>query len=325
MSITDEDGKKTNIYMATDLITALNHKKEGETVYVEVLRGGNKVQKSYGTVIQGGERIKKVPVKLRCDVECKNLTMVDRTYKALGIGSTMMLDISESKWFEQGDYIKKISFDENESYKKCNNFVYTEQNLIDTLCEKKAGDTIIFWVGRNGIKEAVKVIVVLDSNWDKINKYSPESVFDYFGIDGYNYGYYTTGSYVKLGFFQRIGHVFEYSFKIGGTVLKSLGQIITGAIGLNAVGGTVTTIVTTTKVISYGFVYALEIAALIGVNLAVFNLLPIPALDGSRIVFCIIEWIRKKPISRKIEGIIHAIGFIFILGFAVLVDLLQFI
>ena len=168
-------------------------------------------------------------------------------------------------------------------------------------------------------------MIEFDTEWEGIDKTDKTAVLGYFGIQSISMGYYTTGSYVKLGFFQRIGHAVEYSVKIGGTVLRSLGQIITGAIGLNAVGGTVTTIVTTTKVISYGFVYALEIAALIGVNLAVFNLLPIPALDGSRIVFCIIEWIRKKPISHKIEGIIHAIGFIFILGFAVLVDLLQFI
>ena len=74
-----------------------------------------------------------------------------------------------------------------------------------------------------------------------------------------------------------------------------------------------------------GLRYGLEITAFIGVNLAVFNLLPIPALDGARVVFCIIEWIRKKPVSRKVEAIIHGVGLIVILGFAILVDILQFI
>ena len=64
---------------------------------------------------------------------------------------------------------------------------------------------------------------------------------------------------------------------------------------------------------------------MIGVNLAVFNLLPIPALDGSRIVFCFIEWMRGKPISREVEGVIHGVGLILILGFAILVDVLQFV
>jgi regulator of sigma E protease len=67
----------------------------------------------------------------------------------------------------------------------------------------------------------------------------------------------------------------------------------------------------------------LNIAAFIGVNLAVFNLLPIPALDGCKVIFCIIEWIRKKPVNRKVEAIIHFAGIIVLFGFAILVDLLQ--
>ena len=67
----------------------------------------------------------------------------------------------------------------------------------------------------------------------------------------------------------------------------------------------------------------LNIAAFIGVNLAVFNLLPIPALDGCKVIFCIIEWIRKKPVNRKVEAIIHFAGIILLFGFAILVDVLQ--
>ena len=77
--------------------------------------------------------------------------------------------------------------------------------------------------------------------------------------------------------------------------------------------------------VSYGFRSFLEIASFIGVNLAVFNLLPIPALDGSKVVFTAIEWVRGKPISRKIEAVIHAAGFLLLLGFAILVDFLQFV
>ena len=47
---------------------------------------------------------------------------------------------------------------------------------------------------------------------------------------------------------------------------------------------------------------------LLASNLAMFNLLPFPALDGARIVFTVIEWIRKKPINRKVEGIINFVG-----------------
>ena len=89
-------------------------------------------------------------------------------------------------------------------------------------------------------------------------------------------------------------------------------------------GGPITTIsVTSSAIKSGGFNYFLEIMGFIGINLAVFNLLPIPALDGSRAVFCIIEAIRKKPINRKVEGIIHGVGLVVLLGFCILVDILQ--
>jgi regulator of sigma E protease len=64
---------------------------------------------------------------------------------------------------------------------------------------------------------------------------------------------------------------------------------------------------------------------LIAVNLGIFNLFPIPALDGSKIIFTLIEWIRKKPINRNIENIIHFVGFVLLLGSIILIDLLRFI
>ena len=82
---------------------------------------------------------------------------------------------------------------------------------------------------------------------------------------------------------------------------------------------------TATAIKTGGMYNLLMIASYIGVNLAVFNLLPIPALDGSRVVFTVIEWIRRKPISRKVEAIIHFVGLIVLFGFAILVDVLQLI
>ena len=102
-----------------------------------------------------------------------------------------------------------------------------------------------------------------------------------------------------------------------------LGQLLTGDLGLSAFGGPVSTIKLTSQIASRSLQQFLEISAYIGVNLAVFNLLPIPALDGSKVVFTAIEWVRGKPINRKAEAIIHAVGFVLLLGFAVLVDVLQ--
>ena len=127
---------------------------------------------------------------------------------------------------------------------------------------------------------------------------------------------------IRYGFFTTIFRSFEYSFRLVGSIFKILGQLITGSLGLSSLGGTVTTVSVTANAIKIGGLeYLLEIAALIGVNLAVFNLLPIPALDGSRVVFTAIEWARGKPVSRRVEGVIHMVGLIFLLAFAVFIDL----
>ena len=136
-------------------------------------------------------------------------------------------------------------------------------------------------------------------------------------IDG---GLYSTS--VRYGFFRTIGRSFEYSFKLAGSIFTVLGQLITGALGISAVGGTVTTITVAADAIKIGGIRnLLTITSFIGVNLAVFNLLPFPALDGSRVVFTAIEAVRKKPLPRRVEGLIHTVGLFLLLLFAVFVDL----
>ncbi len=69
-----------------------------------------------------------------------------------------------------------------------------------------------------------------------------------------------------------------------------------------------------------GLMKYLELTALISVNLALFNLLPIPALDGSRIVFALVEWVRRgKRVPPEKEAMVHAIGMIALLGLMLLV------
>lgn len=94
----------------------------------------------------------------------------------------------------------------------------------------------------------------------------------------------------------------------------TLFDLITGHYGINDLSGPVGTVSiiadATSQAVSTGanFDVIIYIMALISINVGVFNLLPVPALDGGRLFFIIIEAIRKKPIPAKYEGIIHAVG-----------------
>lgn len=79
--------------------------------------------------------------------------------------------------------------------------------------------------------------------------------------------------------------------------------------------------------LQFGLMSLLLIIAVLSLNLGLFNLLPIPALDGSRILFLLIEMIRRKPIPPEKEGFIHYIGFILLIGLILLVtynDIMRF-
>ena len=90
----------------------------------------------------------------------------------------------------------------------------------------------------------------------------------------------------------------------------SLRDLVTGTYGLNDLSGPVGVVSTMSSAIRVmSFSSFLLLVALITINLGIFNLLPIPALDGARFVFLLIEAIRRKPVSAEKEGWVHFIGF----------------
>ena len=63
----------------------------------------------------------------------------------------------------------------------------------------------------------------------------------------------------------------------------------------------------------------LNMAVLLSANLGVMNLLPLPALDGGRLVFLLIEAVRKKPVNREVEGMVHFAGLMLLMALMVFV------
>ena len=212
--------------------------------------------------------------------------------------------------------------------------VYLTTDLLSALHGKKQGDLVPFTVSRvveweEGApkrREKTQVTVMLRADVQDASSTDTDLLWRALGAAQDEEGnFLMANAAAKFGFFETIGRSFVYSFKIAGSIFRVLGELLTGRLGLDAFGGPVTTISMTAQLASMGLKYFLEIAGYIGVNLAVFNLLPIPALDGSKVVFTAIEWVRGKPISRKVEAVIHTVGFLLILGFALLVDILQFV
>lgn len=102
-------------------------------------------------------------------------------------------------------------------------------------------------------------------------------------------------------------------------VWVSLGMLVSGQVGVDQLSGPVGVASVMATTASYSISAFLQLVAFISINLGVMNLLPLPALDGGRLVFLIIEGIRRKPVPAKYEGYIHAAGLLLLLALMVYV------
>lgn len=106
-------------------------------------------------------------------------------------------------------------------------------------------------------------------------------------------------------------------------VYQSFWQIITGKIGVNEMSGPVGIVTEVNNAVNsgkYSLINVLNLIALLTINLGIFNLLPIPALDGGRILFVLLGIVRGKPVPPDKEGIVHGIGMLLLLIFIVFVS-----
>lgn len=138
-----------------------------------------------------------------------------------------------------------------------------------------------------------------------------------------NVKFYNTATEGRLDFYVKAEkcnflNVIRYSFfgtiSTGRLIWTSLTDLITGKYGFHDLSGPVGIIGTIGEAASLGetirekLISVLSLASFITVNVGIFNLLPIPALDGCRLIFLLIEGIRRKPINPEHEGMVHFIG-----------------
>ena len=96
-------------------------------------------------------------------------------------------------------------------------------------------------------------------------------------------------------------------------VWSSVGMLVSGQVGVDQLSGPVGVAEVMADTAKYSMISFFQLVAFISINLGVMNLLPLPALDGGRLVFLIIEGIRRKPVPPKYEGYVHAAGLMLLL------------
>ncbi|MBR5253112.1 MAG: site-2 protease family protein, partial [Clostridia bacterium] len=110
---------------------------------------------------------------------------------------------------------------------------------------------------------------------------------------------------LKHGFFRSTSTI-----KI---IWESLVDLVTGRYGMNAVSGPIGVTQALGEAAEQGLDDLVYLAVIISMNLGVMNLLPLPALDGGRLLFQFIELVARRPIKREIEGYIHFAGLVLLM------------
>lgn len=175
-------------------------------------------------------------------------------------------------------------------------------DVVDNISSQEAGSEVEL-----GIKE--------DKKSDTINKVilKTDKSEDGRAVIG-------VAPYLERGFFTSIKNGFLQTGQMLKSMFTVFGMLIRGELGRGQLSGPIGVIGAIGEAAKSGFINVLYFTGFISINLGFFNLIPIPALDGSRILFTLIEIIRGKPIDPEIEGRIHFIGFILLISLMIFVS-----
>ena len=131
-------------------------------------------------------------------------------------------------------------------------------------------------------------------------------------------------TYKKVGPIEAVKYGFTEAAMTSLKILDMVKRALTAKLlpqEIRDIGGPVKIAKTMDQIAPLGMVAMLRMIALLSVNLGVMNLLPVPALDGGRIMFLGFELVLRRPVPPRIEGIVHAAGMVMLLGFMILITL----
>lgn len=193
---------------------------------------------------------------------------------------------AEAVGLQTGDAIMSINGQEFFKYEALQNFV-----------DSKTGEELDYKIKRSG---------------EEINLKITPQFMEETGKGGIGIGIVETGI-VKYPWYLAIWEGLKTTLFLTLAILVAFYELLKGIImgnGVSAdIAGPVGIATITGQVAKMGFVYVLQFTALLSINLAIINFLPIPALDGGRVLFLIIEKIKGSPVKKEVEAVFHNIGF----------------
>lgn len=197
-----------------------------------------------------------------------------------------------------------------------------DQDYVPFLTAEEAFDYL------SDTTNALTSVYYYNTETDSYVAYSEDGLIKLCSINiskgGVSLGILQTLHYTDYTFGEALIYALPFCLDVCWLLLVTLFGLFTGATAVADLGGTVTAIDQMAEVTAMDLRYIFYLIPLLSMNLAVFNALPIPALDGARMLFVLIEWIIGKPINRNVEGYIHFFGLIILLALVVFLDVYHF-
>lgn len=216
-------------------------------------------------------------------------------------------------------------------YLASNTIAGFQENALSDKCESPlmVGDTVIKVDGvrihtgnelvyeiMNSGYEPIDIVVIRNGETITLE----DVVFPTETSAGATFGSYDFTIYGEKATFKSIlKHSVFRSFSTIKTITDSLKDLLTGRYGAESVSGPVGMAGAVGQATKSGISSLLYLFTLITMNLGVFNLLPVPALDGGRIVFLLIEAITRKPVKKEVEQMVNTVGILILFALMIFI------
>ncbi|MFC7372205.1 RIP metalloprotease RseP [Fictibacillus iocasae] len=196
----------------------------------------------------------------------------------------------------KGEAAQKAGLKENDKIVSVDGERVSSWKELVSVIQDNPGESLEFEIVRNGERENVQV---------KLGERE--------GAGGKSEGFIGAHPYTEFSVLGSVEYGAKQTWFMTKAIFTGLGQLVTGQHGIDQLSGPLGIYDYTDKAAKAGVYMLLQWAAILSINLGIFNLLPLPALDGGRLLFLGFEALRGKPVDPQKEGLVHFIGFAFLM------------